>query len=224
MEHDVKPPEPRAGSRERREIHAEDFRRLLARLDADPVLASQAYERLRADLVRFFNRNQNHPEAEELADKALDEVAKKPDSYEIKNIYQFAIGVARYLQIEKSRGSGVNVHIVDDQSIADPEKDPENAVLQRIDRTRRVACFVRCMQTLNAEERWLVLEYYPAESGDLEERRRRLARLLGIGAGALASRMNRLRAKLVKCCGSCYRQGKRSFRERCYLERLGNKE
>ena len=211
MEHDVKPPGPEAGSRERREIQAEDFRRLLARLDADPVHASEAYERLRADLVRFFNRNQNHLEAEELADKALDEVARKPDSYEIKNVYHFAIGVARYLQMEKSRRGGANIHMVDNQSVADLEQDPENAALQRIDHTRRLACFARCMQALKAEERWLVLEYYPADSGDLEERRRRLARLLGIDAGALNSRMNRLRAKLGKCCGSCYRQRKNEF-------------
>lgn len=211
MDHDANPPGPGTGSRERREIQEEDFRRLLARLDADPVRASEGYERLHADLVRFFNRNQNHLEAEELADKALDEVAKKPDSYEIKNVYQFAIGVARYLQMEKSRRSGANLHIVDDQSIADPEQDPESAALERIDHHRRVACFVRCMQALKAEERWLVLEYYPAEGGDLEERRRRLARLLGIDAGALAGRMNRLRAKLVKCCGSCYRQREKGF-------------
>jgi len=133
-------------------------------------------------------------------------VARKPDSYEIKNVYQFAIGVARYLQMEKSRRSGGTIHIADDQSVADPEKDPENATLQRIDHARRLACFVRCMRALKAEERSLVLKYYPPDGGELEEQRSRIARLLGIDAGALASRMNRLRAKLVKCCGSCYRE------------------
>jgi DNA-directed RNA polymerase specialized sigma24 family protein len=206
MDLDVNPAGPPASSRGRREIQAEDFQRLLARLDVDPARASEAYEKLRAALVRFFNRNQNHLEAEELADRALDEVARKPDSYEIKNVHQFAIGVARFLQMEKSRRSGTNIHIVDNQSLADPQRDPEVEALQRIDHGRRVACFVRCMGALKPEERWLVLEYYPAEGGDLEERRRRLARVLGIDAGALTSRVNRLRAKLVKCCGSCYRQ------------------
>jgi DNA-directed RNA polymerase specialized sigma24 family protein len=206
MDLDVNVPGPRPRPRGRREIQGEDFRRLLARLDADPVRASEAYEKLREELVRFFNRKQNHPEAEELADRALDEVAKKPDSYEIQNVHQFAIGVARYLQMEKSRRNAAHIHVATDENLAGPQQNPENAALQRIDRSRRVGCFVKCMEALHPEERWLILEYYPAESGDLEERRRRLARVLGIDAGALNSRMNRLRAKLVKCCGSCYKQ------------------
>ncbi|HKD78057.1 MAG TPA: hypothetical protein VKH81_00080 [Candidatus Angelobacter sp.] len=198
--------EPKPGSRGRREIQAEDFRRLLARLDSDPSRASEAYEKLREQLVRFFNRNQNHLEAEELADRALDEVAKKPESYEIANVYQFAIGVARYLQMEKSRTNAARLHIVDDDNLPDPERDPENAALQRIDHDRKIQCFLKCMEGLSPEERWLVLSYYPAEGGDLEGRRRRLAARLGIHAGALTSRMNRLRAKLLKCCGTCYQR------------------
>jgi DNA-directed RNA polymerase specialized sigma24 family protein len=198
--------EPRPASRGRREIQAEDFRRLLARLDSDPSRASEAYEKLREQLVRFFNRNQNHLEAEELADRALDEVAKKPESYEIANVHQFAIGVARYLQMEKSRINSARLHIVDHDNLPNPEGDPESAVLQRIDHGRRIQCFLKCMEDLSPEERWLVLSYYPAEGGDLEGRRRRLAQRLGIHAGALTSRMNRLRAKLLKCCGTCYQR------------------
>lgn len=196
----------RAGSGRRREIQPEDFQRLLARLDSDPIRASQAYEKLRQELVRFFNRKQNNLEAEELADRALDEVAKKPDSYEIRNVHQFTIGVARYLQLEKSRRSSGTIHIVDDQDFAGPDRNPENTALQRIDRARRVECFVKCMEALKPEERWLVLEYYPAEAHNLEERRRKLCQILGIDAGALTSRMNRLRAKLVKCCAGCYQR------------------
>lgn len=178
----------------------------MSRLDADPLRAAEAYEDLREKLVRFFHRSQSSHEAEELADRALDEVARKPDSYEIRNVDQFAIGIARYLQMEKSRRNAANIQLVDDESFVAGEPSPEIAVLARIDHLRRVKCFVTCMEALKPEERWLVLEYYPADGQDLEGRRRKLAHLLGIDMGALTSRMNRLRAKLVKCCDSCYRQ------------------
>jgi DNA-directed RNA polymerase specialized sigma24 family protein len=192
-------------SRGKREIQAEDFRRLLARLDADPVRAAEAYESLREQLVKFFIRRQSSQEAEELADKALDEVAKKPDSYEIRNVHQFVIGIARYLQMERSRRKAAHIQLIDNESLAGAEPSPEMATLERIDHLRRVKCFVTCMEALKPEERWLVLEYYPADGQDLEGRRRRLTQLLGIDAGALTTRMNRLRSKLVKCCDSCYK-------------------
>src|SRR5215467_12417605 len=145
MDLNVNVPGPQPKPRGRREIQREDFRRLLARLDNDPACASEAYEKLREELVRFFNWKQNHLEAEELADRALDEVARKPDSYEIKNVHQFAIGVARYLQLETSRRNAVHLHVADDKNLVGAEKNLENAVLQQIDRSRRVACFVKCM-------------------------------------------------------------------------------
>lgn len=206
MDRDANYPGDRAGSGRRREIQPEDFHRLLSRLDSDPIRASEAYEQLRQQLISFFSRKQSSLEAEELADRALDEVAKKPDSYEIKNVTQFAIGVARYLQMEKSRRNSGIIHIVNDQDFAGPDQNPEGTALERIDHARRVECFVKCMEALKPEERWLVLEYYPAEGHNLEERRRKLCEVLGLDAGALASRMNRLRAKLVKCCSGCYQR------------------
>src|SRR5690348_8056203 len=163
MDHDLNQPGPPPSSGRRREIQPEDFRRLLSRLNPDPARASEAYEKLRGELVKFFNRNQTHFEAEELADRALDEVARKPDSYEIRNVSQFAIGIARYLQMEKSRRSSATIHIVNNQDFASPDQNPEDAALQRIDKARRVECFVKCLEVLKPEERWLVLEYYPAE-------------------------------------------------------------
>jgi len=188
----------------KRELQPEDFHRLLARLDPDPVRASEAYEKLRQQLVRFFSKDQSHSDAEALADTALDEVAKKPDSYEIRNVAEFAIGVARYVRLENYRRSSGTAHLADGQDFRGRDEDPEHTVLQGIDADRKLHCFLQCMEGLQPEERWLILEYYPAENRNLEERRRRLAETLGIDAGALTSRMNRLRGKLVRCCLSCY--------------------
>jgi DNA-directed RNA polymerase specialized sigma24 family protein len=191
----------------KREMQPEDFRRLLARLDPDPARASQAYEKLRRELVRFFCRNQQSLQAEELADAALDEVAKKPDSYPIKNVNEFAIGVARFVRLENLRRHSVASRVAEEQGTHSESKGLEQTILDGMDREQKMKCFLRCMETFKPEERCLILEYYPAESCDLEERRRQLAAALGVNANALTSRMNRLRAKLVKCCAGCYPAG-----------------
>jgi hypothetical protein len=188
----------------KRELSPEDFHRLLARLDPDPVRASEAYESLRQQLMKFFSRNQPHADAEALADRVLDEVARKPDSYEIRNVAEFAIGVARYVQMENYRRNSATTRLAEGHDFRGSDEDPEHTVLQRIDADRKLRCFLHCMEGLKPEERWLILEYYPAENRNLEERRRRLAATLGSVAGALTSRLNRLRTKLVRCCLHCH--------------------
>ncbi len=189
---------------QKREMQAEDFRRLLARLHPDPVHASEAYEKLRQQLVKFFCKNQLRFQAEELADAALDEIAKKPDSYQIKNVSEFAIGVARFVRMESLRRYSTTSEIADGQDLPARGENPEHTILHGIDADQKLRCFLKCMRAFKPEERWLILEYYPSESRDLEEHRRRLSITLGIDANALTSRMNRLRAKLVKCCTGCY--------------------
>lgn len=201
---------PDATGRRRREIEPEDFQRLLARLDPDPERASRAYEQLRRELVKFFCRDRVRFDAEELADRVLDEVAKKPDDYEIRNVGDFAIGVARFLRLESFRKNSTTQHIETGENFPDREANPEQTILRGIDQERKLACFLQCMQRLKPEERWLVLEYYPAENRNLEERRKNLTKVLGIDAGALTSRMNRLRVKLVQCCKNCYARGSKN--------------
>jgi DNA-directed RNA polymerase specialized sigma24 family protein len=191
-------------NRPRRELLPEDFRRLLGRLDADPVRASEAYETLRRQLLRFFLKNQQHCDAEALADKVLDELAKKPDSYEIENIAEYAIGVARYVQMDHYRRNSSTAHLAEGQDFSGDDENPEYTVLEGIDADRKLGCFLQCIESLKPQERWLILEYYPAENRNLEERRRMLAAILGSDSNALTSRMNRLRGKLMRCCLDCY--------------------
>src|SRR5437660_1871109 len=159
----------------KRELLPEDFHRLLARLDPDPGRASEAYERLRRQLVSFFLKKQPHCDAEGLADRVLDEVAKKPDSYEIRNVAEFAVGVARYVQMDNYRRNSATTHLAEGQDFRGEDEDPERTVLQGIDADRKLRCFLQCMEGLKPEERGLILEYYPAENRNLEERRRKLA-------------------------------------------------
>lgn len=188
----------------KRELLPEDFHRLLGRLDPDPVRASEAYETLRRQLMRFFLKSQPHCDAEALADKVLDQVARKPDSYEIKNVAEYAIGVARYVQMDHYRRNSGTAHLAEGQDFPGKDENPEHTVLEGMDADRKLRCFLQCIEGLKPQERWLILEYYPAENRNLEERRRKLAETLGSDSNALTSRMNRLRAKLMRCCLDCY--------------------
>lgn len=187
-----------------RELDNDDLKRLLLRLDEDPERASEKYQRLIRRLILFCFRHNEYLRADELADRALDEVAKKPDLQEITDVERFAVGVLRMLLKANSRKHARLQPIVEDQDFPSREQNPEHTVIDRIDGERKLGCFIASLKRLKAQERTLILEYYPNDNSNLEERRRRLAELLGIERGALATRMNRLRSKLEKRCLDCY--------------------
>lgn len=185
------------------ELKPPDFQRLLACLDPDSERASARYTQLRERLVRFARSHNEHLRAEELADNALDEIAKKPDLPDIRDLEQFAIGVLRMLLMAHKRK---NHQLSDDLDLVIGEPDPEHSIVNRLDRERKEHCFVACMKHLSPSERRLIFEYHPNENRDLEGRRKQLAIMIGIQPGTLATRMNRLRNKLEKCCMNCYRR------------------
>jgi|SRR5579872_1293294 len=185
--------------RRKREANPEDFKRLLARLDADPTVAWQAYYNLRRKLVVFFEHNR-HVDAEELAEEALDRIAKKADSYEIENVAEFAFGVARNLRRESFRQTVAKVPIEDMQGeLPAKDGDPEKTIVEGIDTKRNLQLFRKCLNQLEPRDRQLILAYYPPESENLEQQRQELAESLGINGGALRTRMARLREKLEEC-------------------------
>jgi RNA polymerase sigma factor (sigma-70 family) len=187
--------------RRKREVNPEDFKRLLARFHADPAQAWQAYYTLRRKLVVFFEHSGNF-EAEELAEEALDRIAKKADAFEIENVAEFAFGVARNLRREAFRERAAWKPMTDaaGDQLAVKGPDPEKTIIENIDANRNLKRLVKCLQQrLSASERRLLLEYYPTERENLESRRQELADSLGINLGALRTRMVRLREKLEEC-------------------------
>jgi len=191
-----------AGAKRRRELSPEDFQRLLARLDSDPVVASAKYAQLRERLTRYCSSRSEHLRAEELADNAIDEVARKPDLESIHNVEQFAIGVLRLKLLEHRRKHPHPVSEDLDRVAGEPNL--EHSIIDRLDQERKEHCFHTCMELLKPSERRLILEYYPDEHADLRERRKRLAALIGLRPGTLITRVNRLRSKLEECCIDCY--------------------
>jgi len=170
--------------------------RLLARLDSDTERAAHAYEALRLTLIKFFDwRGARVPD--ECADVALNRIARKlEEGAEIGDVRSFALGVARLVMLEQAR-SPVNRH--DDFEEARfmnvPAGTTEGHPLHE--------CLDRCLETLPAESRDLILGYYVDERRAKIDRRLRLAADLGLSANALRSRAQRVRDRLERCVRTC---------------------
>jgi DNA-directed RNA polymerase specialized sigma24 family protein len=182
-----------------------DLNRLLVRLDPDPANAWEKYRSLRCRLIKFFEWNQcSFPE--ELADEALDRVARKPLGEPIRDVTEFVIGVARNLRLEAYKKSQRESHIEDwpggQESLADP-RDREQEIVTDLDHQSRIACLRECLENLRSGDRELALSYYSAQDEKQKVHRQKLADAAGITMIALRVRANRLRDKLEQCVRNC---------------------
>jgi hypothetical protein len=76
-------------------LSQEAFFRLLERLNADPTLAGDEYEKLRARLMYFFERKGCRVGAE-LSDETINRVVRKmAEGIEIEDVFKFSYGVVR---------------------------------------------------------------------------------------------------------------------------------
>jgi DNA-directed RNA polymerase specialized sigma24 family protein len=188
---------------QKRNANSDDFMRLLARLDPNPEVAWQQYGKLRLKLVTYFESFGHYAEAAELADETLDRISKKPDEYTIEDLPILALGFARNIRKEISKRTAKTVHPMTPDGWPVKEASPEDSIINKIDRERRVECFLKCMRGLISNERVMIFRYYPNENCNLEQLRSRFAEELGISTGTLSKRVARLRSKIESCCAKC---------------------
>ena len=178
-----------------RSLTQTSLERLLASLDPDREAAGQKYETLRKGVVRFFEWRGCRL-AEEYADEAIDRTARKLEAgEEIRDVYPYVIGVARYVlkeahrDQEKKRLAFRELRQVPTPSR--PDADP------------RLACLETCLEALSAENRDLLVTYYRDEKRAKIDNRKDLAERLGIPLATLRMRAHRLREKLEICAHDC---------------------
>ncbi len=193
----------------KRDANSDDFMRLLARFDANPESAWQQYGKLRLKLVAYFESFGHHAEAAELADETLDRISKKPDDYTIDDLPILALGFARNIRKEISKKATKTIHPTTPDGWRVEEANPEDSIIDKIDRERRTECFLKCMRGLIPDERSMIFRYYPSEPCNLEQLRRGFADELGISTGTLSKRTARLRSKIEGCCARCLGQASR---------------
>jgi DNA-directed RNA polymerase specialized sigma24 family protein len=179
-------------------IGAAGYARLLARLDPDPDRAAAEYERLRVTLEKFFDWQGAWP-PEECADETLDRLALKLEAgTSIDNVNAYARGIARLVLLEWQRRPtpvAVGYRLERAGLSVPPTPDDEADPL--------LGCFERCLATLDVTTRELILDYYVGDLGAKIDNRRRLAQTLGLSAGALRNRVQRVRNRLEDCVRTC---------------------
>lgn len=165
--------------------------------------AAKLYLKKLVKLARYFEWN-DCDDPETLAEEALDRVARKIDAGTIiHNLNGYINGVARKV-FDEERARRNRFPMVDEDlanTVPSPPPDPD---LTDGKTTRRLLCLDICLDELPAKKRTLVDGYFG--DGSAIERRRELAKSLGIGANALRIRVCRILKELEQCMDKCCKQ------------------
>jgi DNA-directed RNA polymerase specialized sigma24 family protein len=182
------------------------FARLLEWLDDGEASNGARYLEMRRRLVGYFDRR-DRPAAEDLADETLNRIARtlEREAIATRPPARYCHVVARFVLLEDIRRERRTVVLDEPRLVAasrersarDPDNDPGS--LQE----RRLACLERCLSSLNAARRELIVEYYREARREGIERRRSLAARLGITMNALSIRACRIRDALLSCVETC---------------------
>jgi len=181
------------------------FSRLLTWLDDGADSQGESYLEMRRRLVSYFDRR-NRPFADELADDTLNRIGRtleKSGSIAVTPPARYCYVVARFVLLEDIR-RGRRIVQVDEArtaALSDPV-DGEAASA----RDRRFECLDRCLDKLHPDQRELAVEYYKDAKRQRIDRRKNLAKRLGITMNALGIRACRIRSTLESCVDSCCQQ------------------
>ncbi|HKE47897.1 MAG TPA: hypothetical protein VKB52_07515 [Rhodanobacteraceae bacterium] len=171
------------------------FDALLQRLRADGGEAL-GYEALRRRLIQFF-RLHVPAEAEDLADVALDRLARKVHAgTEVGNVPSYTLGIARMV-LHESHARSARRRAAEDDPTLMPDADDTGG-----ETDAALAALSTCLDAAGGESRGLILAYYGADGAARIAERQRLAAERGISLNALRNRALRLREALEECVKS----------------------
>jgi DNA-directed RNA polymerase specialized sigma24 family protein len=173
------------------DLSEDAFSRLLARLNADPGVAGEEYEKLRARLIYFFERKRCRIPAE-LGDETINRIARKiEEGHEIKDLFKFSFGVARLVLLEHWDDPRRDWEQLDDR-LSSPRFDDKEDEPQ-------LECMKKCLQALTLEERDLIIRNCTTNKNGKAE----IASALGLTINALRLRVFRIRSRLHECYEKC---------------------
>lgn len=181
------------------ELNAEIFENLLALFSSDRDEAGQHYERLRAGLIRYFYFR-GCTDGESLADETIARVANKLEQYDPERaprLASYVYGFASRVLLEAKRAENRLVHFEEEPKTVD-----ESSYLTEVD-SSRLECFKECLKKKDREDLDLIARYYVAEGSEKKSVRKFLADKSGLSAGALYTKVFRIKAELRKCVEKC---------------------
>lgn len=176
----------------------EAFDELLTWLNPDREQAAHKYEVIRGRLVRIL-MHRGCTAAEELADKAINQVARKVGevrSYYVGDPASYFYGVARNLYSDYCKNQPEEVNVAPESLSVEAPEEPDDAEAEH-------QCLEKCLGALTPQNRELILEYYREKEGVKIEHHKEMAKRLGITLNALRIMMCRIRAGLKKCMRTC---------------------
>lgn len=177
----------------------------LRRLHEDSETAGKLYEELRSRLMTVF-RCRGLLDPTSLADEAIDRTIKGMEKEEIRDIFAYAITVARYIASEAHRRP-TPMALSD---IQEPQQPENSEASQENERAEQWLCLEHCTECLSPSDRDLVLGWYQHEKSEKAEEKRRLAATLGIAIGALRVRAYRVRERIRLCVSDCMSKKRRN--------------
>jgi DNA-directed RNA polymerase specialized sigma24 family protein len=184
------------------------FKRLLEWLDGEIDSRGKTYLEMRRRLVSYFDRR-NRLSADELADETLNRIARTLEQSGVIRVTppaRYCYVVARFILLEDVRRERRHVRVDDPQRLDLPSESrrglPERDAGLAL-RDERLDCLDSCLQKLQPEQRELVVDYYRDALRQKIDRRRDLAKRLGITMNALAIRAWRIRTSLETCVEAC---------------------
>jgi DNA-directed RNA polymerase specialized sigma24 family protein len=140
-----------------------------------------------------------------LADETLNRVARRlEEEGQIMGSTpsQFCFNTARYIFLESRRRPDHHEPLDEDPASSPRLQDEGEWEQQRSD------CLEKCLQTLDSEDRIVILGYYQGERRARIENRKLIAAKLGVSMNALTIRACRIRIKLESCIRKCLNNDK----------------
>ena len=174
---------------------------LLQRLDPDPERAGEEYLRFQQKLTRFFEYRGCEISAE-LADETLNRVGTRLSlGVRVRELNGYLYGIARHVLSEYHHQERLFLRLEDLKPAEQPTVSPEfparlESSPDEIERT--LECLEQCLAEMPRGIRELLHEYYGHECRVRVEKRRALARKLGISPNALKLRIWRVRESLER--------------------------
>lgn len=171
-------------------LDARAFELLLAALAPEREAAAIRYEELRVRLIRVL-RWERTGDPEALADEAFSRLARRlAEGEAVADVPAYLSGIARYL---------VKEDIAQRQRALPLDGDHAARESNAGEVERAHAALERCLSTLDATQRALVLSYYEGDQMARIRNRQKQAAALGLALNALRNRALRLREKLEAC-------------------------
>ncbi|MFN7929585.1 MAG: hypothetical protein U0Y68_16895 [Blastocatellia bacterium] len=198
-------------SKKHRGLAPEAFEQLLAALAPDRETAGEQYEQVRAALVLFFTfRGARDPH--ELTDETINRAAGRLQAGTIistANPVSYFYGIARNVWREMRARPLVTEALESSTSHPALTLNPQQMLEERENMAlteRRLQCLGRCLQSLTAADRELLLAYYQGTGSNKIENRQALAAYFQISLKTLRNKTSKLRGQLAECVKECLRR------------------